>query len=229
VWRATLDLALHADLERTLSAEERQRSARWRCRDDHERFVLTRCMVRDILSGYLNSDPAELRFLYGPRGKPALVGAEWLRFNVSHSGKVCLVAVAAHADVGVDVELLRDVDVSVLAPRALPPGAGDFAGDDDARRRMFFARWTRQEACLKAHGTGLPALGREDDPQRSTYLVVDLPIEDDYAAAVAYTSPGSRIVLQSWTATDSTSGDGDSLEGAVCDCLPKHPSARLPT
>ena len=204
VWRVRLGRGRDVcrAFERTLSAEEQKRVKRHFHRDDRERFVLTRCMVRDVLGRCLETDPTELRFMLEARGKPALAGKwSWLRFNVSHSGELCLVAVAA-AEVGVDVELIRDVDVNLLARRAFPGnGPQPFVEDADERRRMFFARWTRQEACLKAHGAGLAGLSRLHCPQADRYSVVDLPLEDGYAAAVAYTAGSlSRVVVRTWPA-----------------------------
>jgi 4'-phosphopantetheinyl transferase len=230
VWRATLGVVpeMRSSLETTLSAHERERAGRYLHRDDRERFVLTQCMVRDVLGCYLKSDPGELRFVPGPRGKPAVVGAEWLRFNASHSGEICVVAVAAHIDLGIDVELIRDVDVGLLAPRALPGvGVQQLAGDADGRRRTFFACWTRQEAWLKADSAGLSGLGRRSGRQSRCYSVIDLPLEDGYAAAIAYAGPPTRIVLRVWSTACSVGGDGDSLESVVHDCLPEQPSTRL--
>jgi 4'-phosphopantetheinyl transferase len=227
VWSATLGVLPRPDLERTLSAEERRHAQRFRRRDDRERFVLARCMARNVLGGYLNVDPRELRFLAGPHGKPALAGVEWLRFNASHSGEICVFAVAAHTDIGVDVEMIRDLDVSLLASRLLPQEARALDAGCDGRRR-FFALWTRQEARAKAHGTGLPAFGHRVRRDALRCPVIDLPMKTGYVAAVACTGPRSRIVLRSWPGCDSARNDGDSLERAVGDGLPELLSAGLP-
>ncbi len=232
VWRATRCVGpdVYRGLEGTLSAEEQECAKRHAHRDDRERFVLTRCMVRDILGGCLKTNPGELRFVLNACGKPALMntGQSWLRFNVSHSGDLCLLVVAVHIDVGIDVELIRDVDVALLASRALPGvGRQPLVGEAEECRRMFFARWTRQEACLKAHGSGLSGLNRRAQWE-GRCSVVDLSLEDGYAAAVAWVGSPSRVVVRAWSAADrSVRSDGDSLKGAVHDCLPEHLSPRL--
>ena len=74
VWRARLDdsasrLRL---LMSSLSIDERERAGRFKFERDSNRFVAARGILRAILSRYLFVDPANLKFSYGPRGKPAL-------------------------------------------------------------------------------------------------------------------------------------------------------------
>ncbi len=49
--------------------------------------------LRRILSGYLGCPPDEVRYSYGPQGKPSLIDEGGLEFNMSHSGDLALYAV----------------------------------------------------------------------------------------------------------------------------------------
>src|SRR5438445_771552 len=89
-----------------LSADERQRAERFR----HERacthFVAGRATLRRALADYLDRDPQQIHFTYGEHGKPLLTdeAATGLRFNLSHSGELAVLALARNRAVGVDVE-----------------------------------------------------------------------------------------------------------------------------
>jgi 4'-phosphopantetheinyl transferase len=88
---------------------------------------------------------------------PAPPRAPDLRFSLSHSGDLALVAIALGSPVGIDVEhMRRDVSVDTVASpfsereqeriRALPP---------DLRPLGFYNCWTRKEAYLNAREAGL--------------------------------------------------------------------------
>lgn len=89
---------------------------------------------------------------------PDLPGLALPHVSVSHSGDVVVVALCAHAPVGVDVEAVPDVDLGddVLAA-VLPPGRLPEVLRATPRERceVFTGCWTRAEAVLKALGVGL--------------------------------------------------------------------------
>lgn len=129
--------------------------------DARAQFVLARATLRLLLARMAGdgTEPRDLRFRYGPQGKPYLPGGP--SFNVSHSGDVLVVAIAEKGRVGVDVERVRPVRrMARVAARRFAPAerawmaaTGDGASDDEA----FFRVWTRKEAFAKALGRGLAA------------------------------------------------------------------------
>jgi len=159
VWRIDLNRedGELAALRATLSEDELARAARFRFEWLRRRFIAARGALRNILAAYLGADAAALRFTYSAYGKPSLAGAS-LRFNLSHSNELALVAVAAGCEVGVDVEFMRPDTAGsriaerffspreVEALRALPPAE---------QLQGFFNCWTRKEAFIKAVGQGL--------------------------------------------------------------------------
>ena len=99
-----------------------------------------------------------LEFSLGGFGKPSVVEPAGLRFNLSHSQSLALIAVDDDADVGIDVELLRPMnDAEALAGSYFTPAERQAleALAPEARDRAFLTCWTRKEACLKATGLGL--------------------------------------------------------------------------
>ncbi len=113
IWRLPLDLAGEPleGLERMLSNDERERAARFRFDRDRRRFIAARGFVRIVLGRYLGLDGGRLTMGYESHGKPQMTGSHAvdLRFNVAHSGEVGSLAVAQGVDVGVDVEVLREL------------------------------------------------------------------------------------------------------------------------
>src|SRR5262249_3306574 len=97
VWRVALDRPDSSlrRLERVLSPEERARADRFVLDRVRRRFVACRGALRMILGRYTGQAPDRLQFTYGDYGKPALAlasGGADLRFNVSHSDELALVA-----------------------------------------------------------------------------------------------------------------------------------------
>src|SRR5216684_613163 len=71
VWHIPLDApGEHWQQLALLSHEEIHRADRFHFARDRRRFVVARTALRQILSGYLNCGPAELRFEYAAHGKP---------------------------------------------------------------------------------------------------------------------------------------------------------------
>ncbi len=102
-----------------------------------------------------------MAFSYGPRGKPALaqsIEAGALKFNLSHSGELALVAVTQERDIGVDLEEIRLIeDADQIAEKFFSPRENETlrALSGAEKLEAFFHCWTRKEAYLKATGDGL--------------------------------------------------------------------------
>lgn len=160
LWVADVDAfwAAHASvLGELLSDDERERARRFRFERDRGRFASRRALLRVVLGRACAVDPVRLQFAYGPQGKPRLVGAD-LEFSASHSDGLAAFAVARGAEVGIDVERIRDdVDVDGLARRFFAPAEAEAiaARAEGERTRAFFACWTAKEAFVKAIGLGL--------------------------------------------------------------------------
>jgi 4'-phosphopantetheinyl transferase len=96
-----------------LSADERERAARFRFDADRDAYASARSALRRELGARLRVDPRALVFGYEPNGKPYVDGAP--HFNVSHTREAFAIAICADAPVGVDVELARPERASLAA------------------------------------------------------------------------------------------------------------------
>ena len=103
VWAVPLDGGQPPN-ETLLSADERRRAELFRRPELRRRFVSARVGLRTVLSRYLGVGPADVGLAFEPAGKPRLAmrddAADRLRFNLSHSGELALVAVADRCEVG---------------------------------------------------------------------------------------------------------------------------------
>lgn len=195
VWLAPVDSARAAACAPLLNAEEQQRAALFRFAADRERYTIGRGTLRRLLGSYLAQPPAALTFSLGPAGKPALAGPEagsGLQFNVSHSGSAVLLGFAWSSDLGVDVEAHRpNVEFADLATRFYAPDEAALVlhASPAERAAVFYAIWTRKEACVKAIGTGIgiDLRGFSVAPLRPEPLT--LPIHDRTASRTLIVQP----------------------------------------
>jgi 4'-phosphopantetheinyl transferase len=160
VWCASLGGAagLAARFRNELSADERDRAARFRLAVHRDRYIAGRGIVRDVLARYTGLTAGELSFSYGRHGKPSLAGAarrSGPSFSVSHSRDRVVCAVCRGQAVGVDIEAMRPVaEAAALAARLFGPGSGQAlaALEPPDRDRALLEQWVRREAAVKAEG-----------------------------------------------------------------------------
>jgi 4'-phosphopantetheinyl transferase len=201
IWSIPLRLT-GEESDSVLSAEERARAARFHFPDHAARYRRCHSEKRRILGAYLGVPPGKVELVSGPSGKPRVAGDSALSFNLSHSGRMALLAVTSGMPVGVDIEAIRfDLDVEGLAGRFFTPLEGEKLRAEaagEARARLFFRWWTRKEAILKADGSGigggLDRLDISGSPPNAVrfppdgaewWRVIDLAVEGGYTAAVA--------------------------------------------
>ena len=98
-------------LRETLSKDEQQKASRFHFKRHRRRYSVFRGILRKLIGAYLQKDPSSLRFRYEPKGKPVLdeKSGEGLRFNLSHSEGIALLALTRRREIGVDVEFLRPI------------------------------------------------------------------------------------------------------------------------
>ena len=158
LWQVDLDATPAPQAVASLSEAEWERARRFVFKRDRNRFIAAHAALRETLSSQCGIPASMLEFALGPFGKPSLVEHGGLRFNLSHSQSLGLIAVCDDAEVGADIELLRPMpDAEALAETYFTPAErlALAALPAEARERAFLCCWTRKEACLKATGMGL--------------------------------------------------------------------------
>ena len=158
LWHASLDVGddVVTELRTLLDPEEQARADRFRVPHAARRFIAARAALRTLLGRATNTNPADIEFEYGERGKPSVAGAP--HFNASDSGETIVLGMAA-CDIGVDVEGLRPVpNHDRFARRICSQFELDQLAEipDGEKDAALLRLWTFKEAALKAVGLGLP-------------------------------------------------------------------------
>ena len=215
VWRARLDVPWSWTFDEALSLEDRARADRFRFESDRRKFCVARASMRLILGRYLKTRAGRLEIDTGDYGKPYFADektSQGLRFNLSHSHQIALIAIARDREVGVDVEYMRPNFVTDEV-------AGHFFSSAEAeelrslpfelKTESFFNCWTRKEAYIKAIGKGLsqaldafdvtlapgaaPQLTRAEDDDVSRWLLRDIHVGEGYAGALIVERPVAEV------------------------------------
>jgi len=152
---------------RILDEAERTRALRLIRPRDRRRFIICRGALRLVLGQLVDDTPEAITLRFGPGGKPELAGsrppgiAPRLRFNVSHSDDLALIAISLDRELGVDLERLRTISEAerIVETYFTAAEQAQFAALEPPDRVAAFLRgWTRKEAILKAKGVGLAGL-----------------------------------------------------------------------
>jgi 4'-phosphopantetheinyl transferase len=174
-----------------LSDAERRRAATLRDETRRRRFVAGRVALRVALGRALGIAPGEVGLRAGARGKPELADAHGagLGFNLSHSDRLCLIALRRGGQVGVDLQLLESrrpwerLLERICAPEELREARRETGA---IGRLAFYERWVAKEAVLKGLGCGLtvsPARVRLRRRPDGSLGLVELPGGPDAAGA----------------------------------------------
>ncbi len=182
------------EAEQLLSAEEKKRASRFVSETARREFLLSRTILRKILSRYTGIEAEDLRFECGPQGKLYLCGRQnslGAGFNISHSRGMILLAFCRGRDIGVDVEVERPItDIEGLIHRFYTEEEqASFAGlNGGDYLSHFFRIWVRKEALLKAVGVGIGKyLSRITVPMSASPIVQDIKLENGISPCTDWT------------------------------------------
>jgi 4'-phosphopantetheinyl transferase len=189
-----------------LSPSEKDRACRLKDVTARSRFIAGRGILREILASYISIHPALLHIISETDGKPYLADpAHTLRFNLSHTGDVLLLAVADNREVGVDIETVEsDKPLKAMARTVFSNREQEelLALSSAGLQNAFYRFWVRKEACLKASGRGFShhnnsfdvngpvaeASTRTVSCNGSDWHILDIQVPHPYCAALAVTA-----------------------------------------
>ena len=183
------DPQLHSTMGELLSDAERTQQLRFHFADDRLRYLVTRALVRTVLSRYAEVAPADWEFAVNAYGRPEIAprhGLPGLHFNISHTRGLIVLAVARNRLLGVDVENVAERQPSIgIADQFFSRAeVADLASLPAERRSdRFFEYWTFKESYIKARGMGLSlpldGFGFQFHGERSVSMTADAAIDDD--------------------------------------------------
>ena len=154
------DEQLHAAYRELLNPAEREQEPRFYFARDRRRYLVTRALVRTVLSRYAAVDPKDWVFGANAYGRPEIVNAEGagLSFNISHTHSMIVLGVTKERALGVDVEnvVSREAAINVANHYFAPPEVATLnAAPQHEQHFRFFEYWTFKESYIKARGMGL--------------------------------------------------------------------------
>jgi 4'-phosphopantetheinyl transferase len=190
---------------------------------DHSRkaYVFAHGVLRQILGGYVDLSPEEIRFEQTRFGKPFLAGPHdqaRVRFNMSHSGDAVLVAITRDRHIGADIERIRPLDFAGIVNSHFTAQECAFIRNQPTEKQQnaFFTCWTRKEAFIKAVGKGLSIplntfdvcipsgqTGRKltapnEAPDVESWWLTDVIVPLGYAGAIAIEGRLVEVVYKTW-------------------------------
>ncbi len=156
------DSQLLSQYHNLLNNEERLQQKRFHFERDRHQYLITRALVRSVLSLYVNTtSPEKWKFKKNAYGKPFISSSSLavpLCFNLSHTNNFVVMAVTLDQEIGVDIEYLPRLGkmleianhffspIEIEQLHALPA---------EKQTNRFFDLWTLKEAYIKACGMGL--------------------------------------------------------------------------
>jgi 4'-phosphopantetheinyl transferase len=156
------DEPFHTAYRELLNAEEQQQERRFYFARDRRRYLITRALVRTVLSRYVAIPPTDWIFSTNAYGRPDIVNAlardACLVFNVSHTRGLIVLCVSKGRALGVDVENcnVREISIDIADRYFAPQEVAELnALPSEQQQHRFCEYWTFKEAYIKARGMGL--------------------------------------------------------------------------
>ncbi len=139
------------DLSGVVSPERIKRAKRFKNESDYNRSICAEILLNEMIKEAFPDTKTPLTLAYDEKGKPYCSGKKVppVFFSLSHSGDYAA-CIISDRSCGVDIERIRDKNITSLANRVLAP--------EESKKitaREFFETWTVKESVLKALGTGL--------------------------------------------------------------------------
>jgi len=156
------DKSLHSAYRELLNAAEKKQEQQFYFAKDRQRYLITRALVRTVLSRYVTIRPKDWVFLTNQYGRPEIANEyakdACLSFNISHTNSLIVLAVAKRRSLGVDVEnfCVREASIDVADRYFAPQEVAELTSAPSHQQQYrFFEYWTLKEAYIKARGMGL--------------------------------------------------------------------------
>lgn len=163
--------------------DERDRADRILDAAGSRRFITARGCLKKVLGDYLATDARLICFQYGNAGKPEINHpCSHLRFNLTHSGHLALIALTCQSQIGVDIEPLKPrPSLLAIARKIFGTEMHGMLADlkEPQRTARFFQLWTKLEAQAKCCGRSV--FSQPD----STIPTVNFEPEAGWIAAIA--------------------------------------------
>lgn len=156
------DSRILLNYEKFLSNSELENMNNFHQKQQQKQYLLTRVFLRSVLSQYIkNILPIDWVFSKNSYGKPFISNkplSKSIKFNLSHTEKLIVLAIVLDNEIGVDTEYtLKNFEYLDIAKIYFSENELIYLlnSPDDKQKNCFFDIWTLKEAFVKATGKGL--------------------------------------------------------------------------
>ena len=170
-----------------LDSFEREKYSKLSFEKDRKYYLVTRALVRNVLSGYVKRDPKQWKFVENDFGRPFIEPClleDELYFSISHTQGLVACAITRHEFVGIDVESIFRKELTMeFAKRYY--GVSEIKQisllTPEKQSTRILEYWLLKEAYLKALGRGfslpMDAVNFNFDQHGNAKLVVGMENE----------------------------------------------------
>jgi len=135
-----------------LNIYEREKAKSFKQPLDADISLISRYLLRQILSPLCGRKADEIEFLYNEYNRPYLNEFD---FNISHSGNRIAIAANPYGRVGIDIEKIRKVEENIAELCFTEEEKIYIFNNKKFDLEKFFEFWTLKEAFIKADGKGM--------------------------------------------------------------------------
>ena len=125
---------------------------RWQ---DRHACLFGKLLLSEGLNLYGYSPETLNHLSYTAFGRPYLNNSS-IDFNISHSGQYVVCAITEYRKIGIDIEMIKQIDLSGFE-RYMIPKEWEEIHRSESPYDIFYSYWTKKESVLKAYGYGLSA------------------------------------------------------------------------
>jgi 4'-phosphopantetheinyl transferase len=194
IYYAYIDEANHNELIREhlprFSKEYQEKVLRFHRWQDAQLSLIGRLLLMCGMKD-LDKKVAYFQLEYTDYSKPFFSNLD-LKFNISHSGNLVICALSETFDIGIDVELMKDIKIENFSNQMTVYEWGKVM-QASCQKTTFYEYWTQKEAVVKAHGKGLSIPLKSFEIQNDTVILDNdnfytkkIELDAQYKIALAY-------------------------------------------
>ena len=173
-----------------INTKRREKVLRCKNQKDKERSLLAGVLLRYGLENEGISYES-VTFSKTENGKPIVISAEPIHFNISHAGDY-VVCVMSDEEVGIDIECTdkhiftadKEQSLVSMARKCLSDAEWTRFKESAKKPEAFMEYWTKKEAYSKCSGLGLRADFSSIDTENSTEKFWSTWMEDGYCISI---------------------------------------------
>lgn len=132
---------------------EQEKIKRYRRWEDAQLSLLGKLLLMKGAGAMGVENTGHMHLQYSQYGKPGWKHSPFY-FNISHSGNIVVCAVTKSMEIGIDIEVKHQVNISDFKIQMIPTEWERIMSAED-KTTAFFKYWTEKEAVIKAYGSGL--------------------------------------------------------------------------